>query len=175
MATMNIAIQNAAATKGSRAWSCLFLLFALLLLGSCNESKTKDSEGGDKSRHLTNPPVPISNCNPASDPVIVQAGTPMVWFSQDNPYTITFKNKTNPNSNPPNLNITPPASSVFYPTTKIVVWDTTGTPSDCGDTVSTTAVKGCLFKYSISKEGQVCKDPGVHVIPTGDGMGVSNK
>lgn len=143
--------------KGSRAWSCLLVLGAVLNFSSCDQ--IMKIFGGRNPRAPTKTPVSINGCAVATnnDPIIEHSGTPVTWTFSDNSYVVTFNPKYDKTSK---KEITPPPGFITY-TATTVKWDNVNTPTDCGDNG-----KGCYFKYNIyGGDKQLCNDPGIQIIP----------
>jgi len=149
--------------KVSKTWGCFLLLGAMLTFSGCEQIMKVFGIGGGRTT-TTRMPVSINGCAVA-DPITVHTGDPVTWSFSDNSYVITFDQKFDPNSNPPNKNITPPPGSLTSPTPTTFKWDTSNTPTDCSVSTTIHNNQGCYFKYSISVGGRVCNDPGVHVVP----------
>jgi hypothetical protein len=158
-----VGMGNSKLIKVSRMWSSLLLLGAALLsFGGCDQIMSVLGIGGRGALTMTPMPVSVKGCKVA-DPINAHPGDPVTWSFSDKSYEITFDKKYDPNSNPPNKDITP---SLTSPTPQSRKWDTTGTPTDCSVNITTNKNEGCYFKYSISVVGgQVCNDPGVHIVP----------
>jgi hypothetical protein len=152
-------ILSVASINVSKTWGCLMLLGAMLIFSGCEHIKNIFGIGGAES--MTKMPVLIKSCQ-AVDPITVHTGDPVTWSFSDNSYVITFDQKFDPNSN---QTITPPPGSFSSPTPTTRKWDTSNTPTACSVSATTHKNQGCYFKYSISVGGQVCNDPGVHVVP----------
>ena len=133
-----------------------------------------DGNCGRKQQALvkTSMPVSIKACVPRTEPIITDPTQSVVWSSADrNDYKITFNKKFAQLPTGP-TDITPSDPPVLHPggTTN---FDTSHTYTGCLDPVLGTTVTGCYFKYNIYyvhhgvPDRIPCRDPGVHVIPTG--------
>lgn len=133
-----------------------------------------DGDCGRNQQALVKTPVPVSikGCKPQREPIITDSTQSVVWSTADRrDYQITFNKKYAQLPAGPR-DITPPDPLLLH-TGGTTTFDTSQTYTGCLDPVQGTTVTGCYFKYNIYyvnhgvRDTNPCRDPGVHVIPTG--------